>query len=524
LNYHSSSGTQKFTLMKIKSKSFTIILLILATYSFGQTGIGTSTPHASAKLDVYATNKGFLPPRIALLSTIDVATITSPATGLVVYNTNSAGSSPNAVVPGYYYWDGAKWNGLVDQGALQSFSGYVPNYAQSNASSVTRNTAGDIVVSQSITTSGRPIQIIATGDANPQSAGAWVQLQLFRDGTAIGKKLQVESSATNENVPYCLNFIDNPVAGTYMYSVRLTTDGPNFQFGEADGNQITLLELGAWSAGTMPVSKGGTGNTSYTNGSVLFSDGTNIAQNNNQLFWDNTNARLGIGTSTPNASAILDLSSTTQGVLIPRMTASQRAAIANPVAGLVVYQTNANPGNYVYNGSSWDVLSNANYGDVKTGIQTADHNGWVKLDGRAKSSLSATQQDQATTLGIGTTLPNAADAFLVQNGTALGSVSGSNSKTLTQANLPNVSFQGSTNTTGLHDHTGSVNGVYTSSGTNSGGSFPGGSGYYFKVGNLNIDQSGNHSHTVSVSSGGSGVALNITPRSLSVNTFIYLGF
>lgn len=230
-----------------------------------------------------------------------MATITTPATGLVVYNTNSAGSSPNAVVPGYYYWDGAKWNGLVDQGALQSFSGYVPNYAQSNASSVTKSALGDIVVSQSITTSGRPIQIIATGDANPQAAGAWVQLQLYRDGTAIGKKLQVESSAVNENVPYCINYIDNPAAGTYTYSVKLASGGNSFQFGEADGNQITLLELGAWSAGTMPVSKGGTGNSSYTTGSLLFSDGTNIAQNNNQLFWDNTNARLGIGTNSPSA-------------------------------------------------------------------------------------------------------------------------------------------------------------------------------------------------------------------------------
>jgi hypothetical protein len=50
-----------------------------------QTGIGTTTPNASAKLDVYATNKGFLPPRIALTGTLDVATIASPATGLVIF-------------------------------------------------------------------------------------------------------------------------------------------------------------------------------------------------------------------------------------------------------------------------------------------------------------------------------------------------------------------------------------------------------------------------------------------------------
>ena len=277
-----------------------IVGLISSVPIFAQTGIGTTTPHASAKLDVSATNKGFLPPRIALLSITDVATITSPAAGLIIYNTATAGTTPNNVLPGYYYWDGSKWNQLVDQGSLNSFSGFVPNYAQSNASSVSTGTAGAVIVSQSITTSGRPIQIIASGDANPPNA-AWCQLQLYRDGVAIGKKLQAESSNGNENVPYCLNFIDNPTAGTYTYSVRFVTGSGSFQFGEADGNQITLLELGAWSAGTMPVSKGGTGNSSYTAGSVLFSDGTNLAQNNSSLFWDNTNGRLGIGTNNPTA-------------------------------------------------------------------------------------------------------------------------------------------------------------------------------------------------------------------------------
>ena len=277
-----------------------LFVLFLFCKVYAQTGIGTTSPHASAKLDVSATNKGFLPPRIALLSINDVATIASPATGLVIYNTATAGTTPNNVLPGYYYWDGSKWNGLVDQSALNAFSGFVPNYAQSNASSVTTGTAGAIIVSQSITTSGRPIQIIATGDANPPNA-AWCQLQLYRDGVAIGKKLQAESSNGNENVPYCLNFIDNPTAGTYTYSVRFVTGSGSFQFGEADGNNITLLELGAWSAGTMPVSKGGTGNSSYTAGSVMFSDGTNISQNNSSLFWENSNGRLGIGINNPTA-------------------------------------------------------------------------------------------------------------------------------------------------------------------------------------------------------------------------------
>lgn len=50
-------------------------------------------------------------------------------------------------------------------------------------------------------------------------------------------------------------------------------------------------------------------------------------------------SNVGIGTSSPNESAILDINSTTSGVLIPRMTTAQRTAIASPANGLLVYDT-----------------------------------------------------------------------------------------------------------------------------------------------------------------------------------------
>jgi hypothetical protein len=78
-----------------------------------QTGIGTTSPNASAKLDVYATDKGFLPPRVALTATNSSGPITSPATGLFVYNTAATGTAPNNVVPGYYYWNGSAWVNFI---------------------------------------------------------------------------------------------------------------------------------------------------------------------------------------------------------------------------------------------------------------------------------------------------------------------------------------------------------------------------------------------------------------------------
>ncbi len=85
-------------------KYLCILSLIVSSHLFGQTGIGTTTPNASAKLDVYATNKGFLPPRVTLTSATDASTISSPAEGLLVYNLGSVG-----LQAGYYYWNGASW-------------------------------------------------------------------------------------------------------------------------------------------------------------------------------------------------------------------------------------------------------------------------------------------------------------------------------------------------------------------------------------------------------------------------------
>jgi hypothetical protein len=59
-----------------------------------------------------------------------------------------------------------------------------------------------------------------------------------------------------------------------------------------------------------------------------------------------------IGGSTPDASAKLDVQSTTQGVLFPRMTTAEKTAIVSPAAGLQVYDTTLNQMSY-YNGSSW---------------------------------------------------------------------------------------------------------------------------------------------------------------------------
>ena len=83
--------------------SLLCLLLFISMTTTAQTGIGTTAPNASAKLEVAATDKGFLPPRVALTASNAFSPIVGTAanaTGLLVYNTASAGATPNDVVPG----------------------------------------------------------------------------------------------------------------------------------------------------------------------------------------------------------------------------------------------------------------------------------------------------------------------------------------------------------------------------------------------------------------------------------------
>ena len=67
-----------------------------------------------------------------------------------------------------------------------------------------------------------------------------------------------------------------------------------------------------------------------------------------------TYAQIGINNENPDASAALDITSTTGGLLVPRMTETQRDAISPAATGLMIYQTDGTAGFYYYNGSSWE--------------------------------------------------------------------------------------------------------------------------------------------------------------------------
>jgi hypothetical protein len=130
---------------------------------------------------------------------------------------------------------------------------------------------------------------------------------------------------------------------------------------------------------------------------------------------------IGIGTTTPNSSSVLDLTSTSKGLLIPRMTSAQRQAIVNPPAGLIVYETNFGRF-YMYDGTAWKFFINNdrwtgftgvtyNIGD-NIGINTAVPSEKLEVGGNIKASGEVIGVAGLTTFGnlytAGTTLLNGA--------------------------------------------------------------------------------------------------------------------
>ena len=138
----------------------------------------------------------------------------------------------------------ASANGRLDTLEGTIISGSV-NYVQTLGTRVTGVASiGVIIISGSITTNGNPVQIMVTGDANPIGGTAYGRLQIYRDSNPIGAIVQVENGA-NLNVPYCVNVIDTPSAGTYVYSMRTvsTFGGGTIDFGEVSGPLLTAVEL-----------------------------------------------------------------------------------------------------------------------------------------------------------------------------------------------------------------------------------------------------------------------------------------
>lgn len=257
-------------------KHFLILITLFLTIQVAaQTGIGTTTPDPSAKLEVNSNNKGFLPPRVSLTGINDNTTILTPATGLLVYCKGDAGLSA-----GYYFWNGTVWATIATSAGSNSVE-YISVQASSDltitaSTSVKFNTTltGNIPYDASTgfftLSAGKTYRISGfislAGGAITSSGAEAITVWRTSSGSNIGNYAQILSANTNynSNGQGVTDFIYTPTTTTtvslYVTSITGTV---GFRGGYTSA---TITQVGS-SAVINPWTLSGT-NTYNTTGNV----------------------------------------------------------------------------------------------------------------------------------------------------------------------------------------------------------------------------------------------------------------
>ncbi|MDC0380635.1 hypothetical protein OAM52_03080 [Flavobacteriaceae bacterium] len=163
---------------------FSTILFSSGLYS--QVGIGTPQPNPSSQLEVVAIDRGVLLPQVPLTSSTDTQTIINGnIESLLVYNT----STVLDITPGYYYWDGAKWNRLGNEPEIFTGNG-APTTNNPNSPS-----AGNIYVDEA---TGAIYTFDGTTWVN-QSIGAKNGLSIKNNEIILGGPLTEPTTITTTN-------------------------------------------------------------------------------------------------------------------------------------------------------------------------------------------------------------------------------------------------------------------------------------------------------------------------------------
>jgi len=150
-----------------------------------------------------------------------------------------------------------------------------------------------------------------------------------------------------------------PITNIYFGSGKIRQN-PDGTYNGGAGTSYTINGSGAYGTnldgGSVTIA-GGKATGTGLGGDIILSTATSLAsgttlQSLTNRWWIKNNTGTFANTSTPNASATMQIDSTTKGFLPPRMTNAQMLAIATPAAGLVVYDTTNNK-HCGYNGTAW---------------------------------------------------------------------------------------------------------------------------------------------------------------------------
>jgi len=129
------------------------------------------------------------------------------------------------------------YNDLIDKPTV--------NYVQTVGNPVTVPYGSSLpftIISGTITTTGNPVRIHISGDCYSNTGGN-PKIQIYRDTSGLGRRMTITNNGSA--IPYAIEVIDPVAAGTYTYSLKISSGsiGNGSYFGQDDGNVLTIIEL-----------------------------------------------------------------------------------------------------------------------------------------------------------------------------------------------------------------------------------------------------------------------------------------
>lgn len=338
--------------------TFGLFISFSATAQNNNVGIGTTTPDASAILEMKSTTQGMLIPRMLASERLLISS-GAPATGLLVYQTDAPA--------GFYFYNGTAWvnlnaetttsNGLTEVGndiqlggsLMQPTAVDLQAYPLSFTSSLTNGFSVD-GPSFSVDAANNRVGI---GTNTPAATFNVYYPNTFfsaRFEGAVHSQLSILGAANAER---SLSFIDN---GTGLYWKTGLDNGNGAGGNNADyiikkGNNTTPQFVIQRASGNIGVGTPAPKSKLDIEGGLAVGttySGTTEAPTNGAIIEGN----VGIGTNNPDGSAALEVNSTTQGFLPSRLSRAEMLSILSPAEGLVVYNTSQKTLN-VFDGTYW---------------------------------------------------------------------------------------------------------------------------------------------------------------------------
>jgi len=383
-----------------------IVGLALINTSIAQVGFNNANPDPSSVLDLTSTDKGILIPRMTTTQRLAIAT---PATSLLVFD--------NTLGKYYYYNSSGQWIAINpwDQSSTTSVSytgsvGVNTTPAASAAMDVTATDKGILV--PRMTTTQR------TAIASPANALMVFDITLgkfcYYTNSQWNVLESIWSRGTGTNISYTGQVGVNNATPDPSSTLDLTATDKGILVPRMTTTQRTAIASPANALMVFDITLGKF--CYYTNSqwNVVESiwnrgTGTNISYT----------GQVGVNITTPDASSTVDITSTSKGLLIPRMTTAQRQAITTPATSLMVFDTNDSRF-YFYNSGQWYAV---NALDRLAGSTAITHTGNITVTGTVTatnfSGVTGTVPTGSIIMwyGTGSTTPSIPSGWALCDGT-----------------------------------------------------------------------------------------------------------